>query len=103
MDDLVEGHVYRATLPNNRKSPREYAVLRVVGTVVTIRYGWFGWEGSAASASKKRATPDDPWTWSPRGAERHSRFDFNEIEDLGPVPEEGKPRKKFDWAMEILG
>lgn len=100
MDGFVEGHIYKGTIPSSRKSPREYVVVRVAENTLTLRYGWFGYEGSRGP--KKHGTPDDPWTWSPKGVERFSKWDFESIEDLGPPPEAGQPRKEFPWAMEML-
>jgi hypothetical protein len=97
--ELIEGHIYRATLPTNRKSPREYKVERVRDAELSIRYGWFGYEGSRGA--RKAKSPDDVWTWSPRGIERCSKYDFVPIEDFGPSPEEGDRRSEHPWAEKI--
>lgn len=89
--ELIEGHVYTGTLPDNRNSPRQYAVIRISGSRLRLRYGWFGWLG-------KSDGPDDPWAWSPGGVFSASKFEFEVLADLGPSPDEGDPRKQFPWA-----
>jgi hypothetical protein len=97
MVELIEGHVYQATLPRNRQSPRENKIERISGNKLSIWYGWFGYSDG------ENPSPEDPWTWSPRGIESVSRYDFVAQEDLGPAPEEGEPRSSYPWAMRAAG
>jgi hypothetical protein len=90
--ELIEQHLYRATLPRNRKSPREYKIEHVGDETLVIRYGWFRYQNG------KSASPDDPWTWSPRGLEEIPTVDFQPLADLGISPEEGDQRSGYSRA-----
>jgi hypothetical protein len=90
--DLIEGHVYRGTLPRNRSSPRHYKVERLRDNRVVLYYGWFAWSNGKSNSAT------DVWTWSKRGPEEFDLAEFHADRDLGVSPDEGDRRSSFWWA-----